>query len=204
MHGLFAKLTLKAPLLDVPPFESPPSASKSAEAFTRNNVGNEIYEIAMRQVAAGAGRIDYIPIRGLDPAWVGRLGLPPELMQGAGVEWQVLRAAKYIPPHIDSGRKSAVNFYLRTHGETTNFHVDREGKAFFMEQMGNWFCLPEWVDTVGSFVARSGEAYLLDVSSFHSVTGLTENKERVMITVSLQQSFEEARAVLSSHGLIES
>jgi hypothetical protein len=60
-----------------------------------------------------------------------------------------------LPPHIDRARRTAINIYLETDGEETQFFdAHEEDKSFTLLE---------------SFIAKTGEAWALDVSKVHGV-----------------------------------
>jgi hypothetical protein len=60
-----------------------------------------------------------------------------------------------VPPHVDIGRRSAINVYINCAEETTEFFEANEEKKILTFQ--------------GKFIAKEGEAWLLNVSKPHAV-----------------------------------
>jgi hypothetical protein len=60
-----------------------------------------------------------------------------------------------FPPHVDEDRVSVINFYIDTHEERTTFYEYTHGSQ---------------IKEQDSFVAKSGESWLLNVSVPHSVS----------------------------------
>jgi hypothetical protein len=60
-----------------------------------------------------------------------------------------------VPPHVDIGRRSAINVYINCAEETTEFFEANEEKKILTSQ--------------GKFIAKEGEAWLLNVSKPHAV-----------------------------------
>lgn len=78
--------------------------------------------------------------------------------------------AMYLPPHVDRGRRSAINFYVDCNDEKTNFYKNIGGNL---------------VDQ-GSFVAKSKDVWMLDVSQPHSVKFANKHKRKA-ITLSFKK-----------------
>lgn len=92
--------------------------------------------------------------------------------------------SRSLPPHVDRGRRAAINVYLDCANETTQFfEADEEA---------------ERLDLVGSFMAKPGESWLLDVSKPHAVL-MGEAKERTGVTISFRRTrFAELAALLAA------
>jgi hypothetical protein len=81
--------------------------------------------------------------------------------------------SKSLPPHIDRGRRAAINVYLKCGGETTQFYSpNEEDKSLAL---------------VGEFTASQGDAWLLDVSVPHAVL-MRESQERIGISMSFRRT----------------
>ena len=105
--------------------------------------------------------------------------LPPKLVQRElpGVFLMVMAKpcpeSKALPPHIDRGRRAAINVYLKCNGETTQFYsADEEMKSLSL---------------LGEFTAQEGDAWLMDVSMPHAVM-MRDATERVGISMSFRHS----------------
>lgn len=116
--------------------------------------------------------------------------LPPSLMKRERPSVHLMAMPKpcpesrSLPPHVDRGRRCAINVYLACGGEVTEFY-DADEKA----------CTLSLVD---SFIAKPGEAWLLDVSKPHAVM-MREAKERLGLTISFRRvKFAEMAAMLSA------
>ncbi len=82
--------------------------------------------------------------------------------------------SRSLPPHVDRGRRAAINIYLKCAGETTEFYDPDDST--------------KTLKPTGSFTAKPGEAWLLDVSKPHAVL-MRDADERV----GLSMSFRHAR-----------
>jgi hypothetical protein len=92
--------------------------------------------------------------------------------------------SKALPPHIDRGRRAAINIYTKCSGETTQFFDAHEGSRELL--------------LVESFVAREGEAWLINVSQPHAVL-MTDSPERCGISLSFRHTrFDELVKILES------
>ena len=60
-----------------------------------------------------------------------------------------------VPPHVDIGRRSAINVYIKCSQEITEFFEANEVTKTLVSQ--------------GTFVAKEGDAWLLNVSKPHAV-----------------------------------
>lgn len=60
-----------------------------------------------------------------------------------------------VPPHVDVGRRTAINVYINCSGEVTEFFEADEQK--------------ETLTSMGSFTANAGDVWLLNVSKPHAV-----------------------------------
>jgi hypothetical protein len=82
------------------------------------------------------------------------------------------KESRSLPPHVDRGRRAAINIYLDTGGEITEFYnVDLENKK---------------LTPIGSFTASNGEVWLLDVSIPHAVL-MREKQERLGLSLSFRR-----------------
>lgn len=80
--------------------------------------------------------------------------------------------SKSLPPHIDRGRRAAINIYLKCDGETTEFYeADEKSKS---------------LSVTGSFTAAKGESWLMDVSVPHAVL-MRESNERIGLSLSFRR-----------------
>jgi hypothetical protein len=98
--------------------------------------------------------------------------------------------SKSLPPHIDRGRRAAINVYLRCGGETTQFFSPDEDKKA--------------LSVIGEFTAKEGEAWLMDVSLPHAVM-MREAQERVGLSISFRKSryAELARIIEGASAQVE-
>ena len=80
---------------------------------------------------------------------------------------------KEIPPHIDSNMRVTLNMYLKTSGaSTTRFYkklVDGGPRDKIENQTDGYMLDPSTLEETHSFVAREGEAWILDIKQPHSV-----------------------------------
>ena len=96
----------------------------------------------------------------------------------------------FIPPHVDTGVLSTINFYIKSDGCTTQFYkfkptadqsrVGTKGYVYDIKDL----CEAD------SFVANDGEAYLLDTTKVHAVWDMGE--EVRPIQMGLVYRFEDA------------
>ena len=87
-----------------------------------------------------------------------------------------------LAPHVDGVRVTAINIYSNTNGERTCFYTYAAGGE---------------IQEVGSFVAKDGDIWLMDVSKPHAVE-LKPGKNRRVLTLSfITTPFDVVRKVLS-------
>ena len=112
-----------------------------------------------------------------------------------------------IIPHIDSGVCTVVNLYLKAGGYTTDFNKPKDGAEPFKLPNQTTGCAYQFedVDTIASFVAEDGDAYILDVTKLHSVHSGSD-KDRIAVALSTKldfdsvcQMFEADKNAISAH-----
>ena len=112
-----------------------------------------------------------------------------------------------IIPHIDSGVCTVINLYLKAGGYTTDFNKPKDGTKPFKLPNQTTGCAYQFedVDTIASFVAEDGDAYILDVTKLHSVHSGSE-KDRIAVALSTKldfdsvcQMFETDKNAISAH-----
>ena len=83
----------------------------------------------------------------------------------------ILSRAEPPPPHIDKDVLCCINFYVRADSVKTQFYTRKQSSNVipWNNIVGETYDL-ENLSEAGSFDARSGEVYLLDTSTPHSVT----------------------------------
>ena len=117
-------------------------------------------ELYFAQKDACAAAVSWLPeeVRRLEALEVVYLHVPAE-PSGNGM----------LAPHIDGHRLCCVNFYLEADKERTTFYDYSRGD----------------VSEAASFVAKPGQAFLLNAAVPHSVS-LSRNKPRVAVSVSFK------------------
>ena len=111
-----------------------------------------------------------------------------------------------IPPHTDSYMSASINFYVKAVDCQTNFYNKADaslGVKMTTQTTGRTF-REENLEHVGSFIAESGDAWLLDVSSPHSVKNLgTAPVDRIALVLqSYNYNFDQVYAMLQETGYI--
>jgi hypothetical protein len=76
-------------------------------------------------------------------------------------------------PHVDRGRRTAINFYLACGDETTQFYEANEEE--------------KTLSLIDQFCAKEGECWALDVSKPHSVL-MSMKKERIGLSLSYRKT----------------
>ena len=98
----------------------------------------------------------------------------------------LMRINSTVPPHTDSYIKTCINFYTKTENCTTWFHepvVDNPRKYQIPNQNSGYMFIEADLKKADSFVARPGEAWVLDVTKPHSVTPQSTITERRAFTL---------------------
>ena len=92
--------------------------------------------------------------------------------------------SKSLPPHIDRGRRAAINVYLKCGGEITEFYeADESSKT---------------LTRIGTFTAAPGEAWLMDVSIPHAVL-MQGSDERIGLSLSFRHTrYKDLAALLEA------
>ena len=100
--------------------------------------------------------------------------------------------------HIDHGPIVNLNFYLQAAEDITHFYKKNEkvtGYQYTGQKEANIFDYRE-LEHVGSFVANTNEAYLLNVSEIHSVEKVTDTKRSFISYCWHHNTYEEVLANL--------
>jgi hypothetical protein len=111
-----------------------------------------------------------------------------------------------IPPHTDSYVSASINFYVKAIDCQTNFYNkadDSLGVRMTAQTTGRTFS-EENLEHSGSFIAESGDAWLLDVSSPHSVKNLSKMPvDRIALVLqSRKYNFDQVYDMLQETGYI--
>ena len=103
-----------------------------------------------------------------------------------------------IIPHTDSDVCTVVNLYVKGGGYTTDFNRPKDGAKPFKLPNQTDGCAYQFedVDTVASFVAEDGDAYILDVTRLHSVHSGSE-KDRVAVALTTNLDFDSVCKIFS-------
>jgi hypothetical protein len=108
-----------------------------------------------------------------------------------------------IPPHVDSGIKTTLNFYLKTDNcETVFYTIKENAKSFKLENQtnGDSYTYND-LNKVGSFVAHDTEVWLLDVTIPHSVeTTQTDIYRHAIVAQTDVYTFDEVKEILRETG----
>jgi len=111
-----------------------------------------------------------------------------------------MKINRNIPPHTDSYVYATINFYVKAVNCQTNFFkkVDSSlGVKMTTQTTGRTF-KEDQLEHTGNFVAESGDAWLLDVSSPHSVKNLgAEPVDRIALVLqSSIYTFDQVKEML--------
>jgi hypothetical protein len=110
-------------------------------------------------------------------------------------------------PHIDNGQRSCINYYMHTGNYTTSFWIPRENAK---RRKSSRYCantnsykevelryLHEDLILVDSFIAKDGEAYILNIEQIHSVEGKKPELPRSFIQFQWDFSMDELLEILN-------
>lgn len=89
-----------------------------------------------------------------------------------------------LRPHRDHGITAALNLYLEPAGAVTTFYKVKEGQSPYRypgETIAAVYAMHQ-LEVMDSFVAKKGEAYGLDVSQVHTVTGASGTRRFVQLS----------------------
>jgi len=97
----------------------------------------------------------------------------------------VMNITDAVPPHTDSEIKCSINFYVEPETcETKFYRPDGDVATHQIEnQTTGQIYEKEHLVCTGGFVAKKGDAFLLDVTKIHSVEPLFDMKQRTAITL---------------------
>jgi len=96
----------------------------------------------------------------------------------------------FIPPHIDTGVMSTINFYIKADGCTTQFYDFKDGADKSRVDTKGYVYDIKDLEERDSFVAGDGDAYLLDTTQIHAVWDM--GKEVQEVQMGLVYRFEDA------------
>lgn len=87
------------------------------------------------------------------------------------VKWVEIKGD--VRPHRDHGVKTAINIYVDPMGARTTFWKVKEGAkaSLFPGEVVPSLYMPHQLEEMDSFVAQRGEAYCMDLTQVHTVTG---------------------------------
>lgn len=108
-----------------------------------------------------------------------------------------------LPPHIDNGIHTSINFYVETANGITNVYKKDPNKSPVMTKLPNQTdgCLYRKEDLLlcDSFKANEGDVYVLDVKEIHSVD-IPSNSTRWLYSLqTAKHSFNDVVAMLKEH-----
>jgi len=117
---------------------------------------------------------------------------------------QLMQINTDIPPHTDSGISFTINHYIETQNCLTQFYNINSNNPMVtkltMQTTGRIYRGEDLTPT-DSFVAQSGETWILDVSKPHSVKPLSKFDKRLAITLSsMKYNFNDVCNMLRETG----
>lgn len=198
---MFAKLNIECPKINF----NENKLGQCLETKDRNNINQENLDdelklIINRATENGVGSIEYF---NYDFDRIQFLKLLPDVLHNNNLDafvLQVAKAKKYVNPHRDDTRKTAINFYIKTNGERTVFYKNPK-KEFYAH--GNYLYDLEWVEECDFFIAKDFEVYILDVNEIHGVMDCKgENNLRIAVSFGTTLSYNEVYNILKNNNLI--
>jgi len=109
-----------------------------------------------------------------------------------------------VPPHTDSEIMTTINFYISTAATVTEFYRVDTSKLKYTQifnQTDGVIFDKSCLTTAGSFMAKPGEAWLLDVLQPHSVVSFNKGENRVAIALqSLIHPYAKVKEFLQETG----
>jgi len=110
----------------------------------------------------------------------------------------VMNITDQVPPHTDTGIKTAINFYIKTENARTIFYKEntRSEKFQIPNQTNGYVFKDDNLTEADSFVALPGEAFVLNVSKIHSVKSSNTINDRVALQLGTDLSFDNVLRIL--------
>lgn len=111
-----------------------------------------------------------------------------------------------ILPHVDSHTNTAINLYVETGGYVTSFCTPKENAKSFrlpiqdVRKDGIVYHFEDVDMTDNTFVAETGDVYVLDVSRLHCVYAANDPKckrNRVALNFATQMSYEDVLDIIA-------
>ena len=165
-----------------------------------NTQFNDITYAKGSEVVAYGGIISYSDV---DEINVELFNVIPEKYRPA-FSLSIMEILGAVPPHTDSDVKTVVNFYLESGDYRTIFFGGRTESYQVKNQTDGEVFERDGLVELGSFVAKNGDVYCLDVDSIHAVDALHEDAgNRTAICLSTETyNFEQVCSMLHDSGYI--
>lgn len=115
----------------------------------------------------------------------------------------IMKINREIPPHTDSGIKTAINFYIKTDDCLTQFYkfVTDKPKTKQVENQTNGHIYDvKDLDRVASFMAQPNEGWVLNVTKPHAVIPQFNFKERLAVALSTELEYDVVCDLLKDKG----
>lgn len=111
----------------------------------------------------------------------------------------IMKINNSVPPHTDSKAKTVINFYVKSGNYKTLF-FDGKSKSYQVKNQTNGMVFDRnGLMEKGSFVAKDGDIFCLDVDKIHAVDCLDKDPtERIAVCISTGDfNFEQVCNMLS-------
>lgn len=117
----------------------------------------------------------------------------------ANVSWVEIAEGAKVQPHVDHGIRTVLNLYVTTGGAVTTFWKPKPDRQPFCHPGKLTANRYLWSDILFTcyFKAQAGEAYLMDVTSVHSVTSMTGMGVRTILQAAWDLPFIELLKCIS-------
>jgi hypothetical protein len=110
----------------------------------------------------------------------------------------VFFSSSFIDPHIDYARKTALNFYINTCGESTVFYKPiHDNIEYVVKHKYKTFNVNDIIE-VARFTASNNSLFLIDTTTIHNVVNMKAGFERTIFSCSFVEPFDEVYEMLTS------
>lgn len=122
------------------------------------------------------------------------------------VRWAEIVGPGMLYPHKDYHTTAVLNYYISGGEDITIFYKPKagneEGLVYPGKEGGNVY-LPESVEEVGRFVAKPGDAFLLDVTQIHSLVKVSPEPRMFINYVWTEASYADVLADIKNVAKIQ-
>ena len=167
------------------------------QPFAKINLNTSFTRLSRKgEFTQAYGPISYYHVKGQPFPFKWLKAWKPDL-----VRWVEIVGDDIAGPHVDHGIVTSLNCYMDTNGEITQYWTPNEGTMAYRYAGAatNNIYRSRDLSPTGSFKAERGDAYLLDVSSIHSVERADLLATRRFIQLSWQhRPFSDVLAAINA------